>query len=135
MKDAPSAALNTSPFLREDVWGAFCGSQGEAREPGRGQGGAHKNCEDSREAASHEGRAAGAFRLLKTLPFEDLKTYLTIGCQDMNVKQQDPDIKHKETQAAGKGAQREEREVEERQLGTKQKRFELTQKEDEHSIR
>lgn len=61
--------------------------------------------------------------LLHTFPFDKFGTYLDMRCREMTIKQQEVSLK------------REECDLDDRQLGTKQKRFELTQKEDEHSIR
>lgn len=54
--------------------------------------------------------------LLNEFPFEKFGTFLKMRCQEIAIK-------------------REECDLEDRQLGTKRKRFELTQQEDEHGLR
>lgn len=68
--------------------------------------------------------------LLKTFPFQEFGTYLSMRCKEIEIKQQEISIKQQEV-----GLKQQDCVLDERQLGTKQKRFELTQKEDEHSIR
>ena len=68
--------------------------------------------------------------LLNEFPFEKFGTFLKMRCQEMTIRQQEVGLKRDEV-----ALKREECDLEDRQLGTKRKRFELTQQEDEHGLR